>query len=140
MMGSETFIIVAFMCSENRTSCCFASSISAARNSTSFAFDRYDASTTSPACTDSPSLSTVVEPSVPTSSMRSVSAAGMVTDSSLERKSPSPIVATWLRDSDDHAPIECGFFRAYSLTAFGARRSELPSRSTGFTAEPLTAS
>ena len=30
-----------------------------------------------------------------------------------------------------------GFLRAYSLTALGARRSELPSRSTGFTAEPM---
>ena len=29
-----------------------------------------------------------------------------------------------------------GFFRAYSLTASGARRSELPSRSTGLTALP----
>ena len=30
-----------------------------------------------------------------------------------------------------------GFLRANSLTALGARRSELPSRSTGFTAEPM---
>jgi len=38
----------------------------------------------------------------------------------------------------DHAPMECGCLRAYSLTAFGARRSELPSRRTGLTAEPRT--
>ena len=37
-------------------------------------------------------------------------------------------------------PIECGWLRAYCLTDAGARRSELPSRSTGLTAEPLTRS
>ena len=36
-----------------------------------------------------------------------------------------------------HSAIECGFLRAYSFTARGARRSELPSRSTGLTAEPM---
>ena len=46
------------------------------------------------------------------------------------------MVATWVRDAWDHSPMLCGCFRAYSLTAFGARRSELPSRSTGFTALP----
>ena len=67
-------------------------------------------------------------------------AAGTVTDFSLEKKSSLPIVATVVFESGDHAPIECGCFRAYSLTAFGARRSELPSRRTGFTALPLTLS
>ncbi len=47
------------------------------------------------------------------------------------------MVATLVFESADHAPIECGFFRAYSFTAFGARRSEFPSRRTGFTALPL---
>ena len=58
----------------------------------------------------------------------------------MERKSPSPIVETWVLESGDHAPIECGCLRANSLTDAGARRSELPSRSTGLTALPLTAS
>ena len=40
-------------------------------------------------------------------------------------------------ESGDHTPIECGFFRAYCFTDAGARRSELPSRSTGLTALPL---
>ena len=48
--------------------------------------------------------------------------------------------ATLVFESGDHAPIECGCLRAYSLTDCGARRSELPSRSTGLTAEPLTLS
>ncbi len=43
-------------------------------------------------------------------------------------------------DSDDQAPIECGWDLAYFFTEAGARRSELPSRSTGLTALPFTAS
>jgi hypothetical protein len=56
------------------------------------------------------------------------------------RKSPEDMVATLVLESADHAPMECGWDRAYSLTDRGARRSELPSRSTGFTALPLTLS
>ena len=63
-----------------------------------------------------------------------------VTDVSVERKSPSLIVETCERESGDQAPIECGWLRAYALTEAGARRSELPSRSTGLTALPLTLS
>ena len=37
-----------------------------------------------------------------------------------------------------YAKVLCGCLRANSFTAFGARRSELPSRRTGFTAEPST--
>ena len=36
--------------------------------------------------------------------------------------------------------MEWGLLRAYALTAPGARRSEFPSRKTGFTALPLTLS
>ena len=79
-------------------------------------------------------------PVAATCSMRTVVAAATVTDFSLCRKSPSLMVETWVLESLDHAPMRCGFWRAYSLTAFGARRSELPSRSTGFTALPLTLS
>ncbi|SKW70181.1 Uncharacterised protein [Mycobacteroides abscessus subsp. abscessus] len=46
------------------------------------------------------------------------------------------MVATCVREACDHSPILCGCLRAYSLTAFGARRSELPSRRMGFTALP----
>ena len=48
-----------------------------------------------------------------------------------------PMVATRVLESGDQAPMEWGCFRANSLTGLGARRSELPSRSTGFTALPL---
>jgi hypothetical protein len=78
-------------------------------------------------------------PSAATSSMRSVPAAAMVTDCSLSG-SRRVMWATWVRESGDHAPIEWGCLRAYSFTDSGARRSELPSRSTGFTALPLTRS
>ncbi len=64
------------------------------------------ASTISPACTRRPSLSTVVEPSAATCSMRSVAGASSVTDVSEWRKSPSVIVETWLLVSGDQAPME----------------------------------
>ena len=73
-----------------------------------------------------------------TNSIRTVVAAATVTDFSLEKKSSWPIVATEVLEVGDHAPMEWGCLRAYSLTAFGARRSELPSRRTGLTAEPMT--
>ena len=41
-------------------------------------------------------------------------------------------ISYWL-----HSAMLCGFLRAKAFTALGARRSELPSRSTGFTAEPM---
>ncbi len=46
--------------------------------------------------------------------------------------------ATRVFESALHLPIECGCLRAYCFTAFATRRSELPSRSTGFTALPST--
>ena len=50
---------------------------------------------------------------------------------------PADMVATRVLESEDQAPIEWGCLRAYSFTGLGARRSELPSRSTGLTALPL---
>ena len=69
-----------------------------------------------------------------------MSSAGSVTESSVERKSSAPMVATRVFESGDHAPIECGFARANAFTEAGARRSELPSRKTGLTALPFTLS
>jgi hypothetical protein len=46
--------------------------------------------------------------------------------------------ATSLRLSVDHLPRRWGFFLEKLLTEGGQRRSELPSRSTGFTALPKT--
>ena len=79
-------------------------------------------------------------PSAATCSIRTSVIGGTVTERSVERKSPSCIVVTCERESGDQAPIECGWLRANCLTEAGARRSELPSRSTGLTAEPLTRS
>ena len=64
----------------------------------------------------------------------------IVAEVSLERKSSALMCATLVLESGDQAPIECGWLRAYCLTDAGARRSELPSRSTGLTALPLTLS
>ena len=73
-------------------------------------------------------------------SIRSTSSRSIVTDFSVERKSPSLIVETCVLESFDHAPIECGCLRANAFTEAGARRSELPSRRTGLTALPFTRS
>jgi hypothetical protein len=83
---------------------------------------------------------TVAAPSPATYSIRSSSSCPSVTERSVERKSPSDIVETCDLESFDHSPIECGWALANDFTDAGARRSELPSRSTGLTAEPLTRS
>ena len=98
------------------------------------------ASTISPASTGTDALRTVAAPSAATCSIRSSSSRSIVTDCSVERKSPPHIVETCDLESFDHAPIECGCVRANAFTDAGARRSELPSRRTGLTAEPLTRS
>ena len=137
MIGSDTFIIVALRCTENSTSSACALAIWAARNPRSAATFMNVASTTSPASTGNASRRTVVVPSAATSSMRSTSSDATTTERSFERKSSAVMCATFVLESGLHAPIEWGCLRAYSLTDFGARRSELPSRNTGLTAEPL---
>ena len=64
----------------------------------------------------------------------------MTTDFSLWKKSSASMVATLVLESAVQAPMEWGCFWAKFFTDWGARRSELPSRRTGFTAEPLTLS
>ena len=140
MIGSETFIIVAFKWTENRTPRRLASAICSARNRSSTAQRITAASSTSPSSTGRRSLSTVTVPSGATCSIRTEPSRPAVTERSVERKSPSLIVATCEPDCDDQAPIEWGWRRAYDLTEAGARRSELPSRKTGLTALPLTLS
>jgi hypothetical protein len=41
-----------------------------------------------------------------------VSAAGITTDFSFERKSSTPMVTTFVFESDDQAPMRCGCFLA----------------------------
>jgi hypothetical protein len=69
-----------------------------------------------------------------------VASAAITVEVSLDRKSSALMCATFVFDSEVHAPIEWGWRRAYCFTDAGARRSELPSRSTGFTALPFTRS
>ena len=116
MIGSETFIIVALRCRENSTPWALASAIWVVRNATSARLLMTAPSMISPARTGSSGLRTVTVPSVATCSMRSVSAASRVTEVSLWRKSPLSMVATWVFESADQAPIECGCLRAYSFT------------------------
>jgi hypothetical protein len=82
IIGSETFIIVAFMCSENSTPCFFASATCSPRNESSAFLLMKVPSITSPASNGS-SLSTVTLPSFATCSMRTSVAASTVTDFSL---------------------------------------------------------
>lgn len=112
MIGSETFIIVAFRCTENSTPSCLARATCAVRNSRSAATRITEASTTSPLRTGTDSRSTVVEPSSPLSSMRSAPSSAITTDFSVERKSSWPMVATLVLDSEVQAPMRCGWFLA----------------------------
>ena len=76
------------------------------------------ASRISPALSGVFSLRTTVGSCLPsgagfgTNSMRTVVAAGTVTDFSLEKKSSWPIVPTEVFEVGDHAPMECGCFLA----------------------------
>ena len=141
MIGSETFIIVAFRCSEKRTPCALASAICSARNASSARAAHHRGVDDLAREHRQPSLSTVTAPSAATCSIRSSSSA-------VERDRPlgrAEVAVAHRRrravlESFDHAPIECGCLRAYSFTEAGARRSELPSRRTGLTALPLTRS
>ncbi|CAB4793011.1 unannotated protein [freshwater metagenome] len=112
MIGSDTFIMVALRCSENSTPCALASATCSARNFTSAFLLMKVPSMISPACRDNLALSTVTLPSVATSSMRTSVAVGTVTDFSLPKKSPPVMVLTWVLESADHLPIECGCLRA----------------------------
>jgi hypothetical protein len=69
-------------------------------------------STTSPASTGNASLSTVTVPSSATCWIAIVPSDSMTTDFSFERKSSASIVATLVRESLLHSPIECGCERA----------------------------
>src|SRR5690606_37123857 len=69
MIGSETFIMVAFRCSENSTSCARASSTCAATKAASALRLMVEASTISPALTATFSFSTTVLPSACASSI-----------------------------------------------------------------------
>ncbi len=140
MIGSDTFIIVALRWTENSTPSSFARWIWAVRNSRSGPTRMAVASTISWASTGTDSRSTVLLPSSPVSVMVRVSSAGSTADFSEERKSSAVMCATLVFDCGDHAPMRCGCLRAYCFTDAGARRSELPSRSTGFTALPLVTS
>jgi hypothetical protein len=65
-------------------------------------------SMTSPAFSEVLSFNTFVVPSAATNSMRTLVAAGTVTDFSFEKKSSFPMVTTVVFESGDHLPIECG--------------------------------
>ncbi len=108
-IGSETFIIVALRCTENRTSSALARAICASRKVRSASTCRTDASTTSPARTGTDARRTVVAPSAATCSMRSVPASAITADFSVERKSSAPMVATFVFDSEVQAPMRCGW-------------------------------
>src|SRR4051812_45736782 len=119
MIGSDTFIIVAFKCSENSTRSFFARAIWSSKKATSAQRLITVASRISPAFSESLSLSTMGKAGLVllawgsgTNSIFTVVAAERVIDFSFEKKSLVPIVATEVLDWGDHAPIECGCFLA----------------------------
>ena len=142
MIGSDTFIIVDFRCNENKTSLAFASAISALRNVRRAAVLIYVASTMVPDCRFRSSFKTETCPALSINSILAGPACASlsVADFSLAKNVSDDMDATWVLDDAIHSPIEWGFCMACCLTAFAARRSELPSRKTGFTALPLIAS
>lgn len=109
MIGSETFIMVALRCRENSTPSALARATCAVKNSRSAATRMTAASTTSPFRTGTDSRSTVVVPSSPCSSMRSVPSSATTADFSVERKSSTPMVATFVFESAVQAPMRCGW-------------------------------
>ena len=83
MIGSETFIMVAFRCSENSTPWALASAICSPRNAASALRLITAASTISPALTAVFSFSTAVLPSLPWKAIFSEPALTRVADFSL---------------------------------------------------------
>mmetsp|Transcript_6279 Transcript_6279/g.25217 ORF Transcript_6279/g.25217 Transcript_6279/m.25217 type:complete len:335 (+) Transcript_6279:1638-2642(+) len=139
MMGSEIFIMVAFRCTDTIRSSALALVSSSSMYWRSAAADMREASITSPACSATFSLR-VTASSAPsaTNSIRTSVGSAHTWLFSAEKKSPSFIDATCDLEVASHLPRRCGFFWAYAFTGAATRRSELPSRSTGFTAEPST--
>ena len=142
MIGSETFIIVAFMCREKRTPCSLASAICSARNASSARapHDRARRRSRPPAPGSTPSGRSAA-PSAATNSIRSVVVVrrpSPTARSSGSRRRTSSRRATWSPSTT--RPSSAGARLANAFTDAGARRSELPSRSTGLTAEPFTRS
>mmetsp|Transcript_19219 Transcript_19219/g.30623 ORF Transcript_19219/g.30623 Transcript_19219/m.30623 type:complete len:331 (+) Transcript_19219:1895-2887(+) len=137
MMGSDTFIIVAFICSDSSTPDVLASATSFSKYGIKWLMLMHEESRTSPSCSLSPSFMTVVLPS-DSNSIFTVSAFDMTTDCSLPKKSPDVICATEVLLAGVHGPSFLGFAMQFSFTGAATRRSEFPSRRTGFTALPRT--
>ena len=125
MMGSETFIIVAFRWSENSTPRSRASRTWSRRKETRACLLRQLASSTSPGWSGIDSFRTWT-PSAVTSSTRALVGASTVTERSVCRKSPADMDETWVWESSGQARMRGGFFFEKFLTERGMRRSELP--------------
>ena len=113
MTGSETFIIVALRWTDSSRSSSLAAATCAARKESRAVALMRVASTTSPAVTGRWSRRTRGSPP-PAGTNRTSRAPSSLTTTlrSLCLKSPSSIVATRVRDSGDHSPMECGWERA----------------------------
>ena len=141
MIGSETFIMVAFMCSENSTPLSLARRL-ARRKEVNEALLMKEESTTSPASTATGARSSVAFPDSSVNVMWTVVACFGDRDRLLVAEEVAIGHA-------GHVAVAVGrpFPHAVGVVLgrrpsplLGARRSELPSRSTGFTALPFTES
>mmetsp|Transcript_2304 Transcript_2304/g.6414 ORF Transcript_2304/g.6414 Transcript_2304/m.6414 type:complete len:255 (-) Transcript_2304:583-1347(-) len=140
IMGSEIFIIVALRWRDAMMPSSLQRVNSASKKSRRAWALMQEASITSPFTRAGPSLRTVSLPASSTCTMRTLPSLLKVVDFSLPKKSLPAMLATRVRASLLHSRIRTGgrVRWAYFFTGAATRRSELPSRSTGFTALPST--
>mmetsp|Transcript_33551 Transcript_33551/g.84234 ORF Transcript_33551/g.84234 Transcript_33551/m.84234 type:complete len:211 (+) Transcript_33551:1344-1976(+) len=140
MMGSDTFIMVAFRCSDTITSCALASCSCSSKNARSSRAFMTEASRISFSMTARPDFRTVFLPCASTWVIWIFVSLGTTYDFSLPKKSPDFMWATWVLDTGGQGRMRTGgrLRCAFFFTGSATRRSELPSRSTGLTALPST--
>jgi hypothetical protein len=139
MIGSETFIIVAFMCSENSTPSALVFSISSAR--------KPQAPRAHEGGVDH-GAGGVAEPVLQDDLLARIGGQHDFRRRGLLQRGRGLVGAEIAARHGGHARLAVGAPVAHAvrvglgigLDALAARRSELPSRRTGFTAEPLIAS
>ena len=112
IIGSLTFIMVAFMCRESKSPLSVASFICSCKKPRSAFLCITVASMISPESSVMFCFKICLFPEVSVSSILTLVGVSMVTEVSLFLKSPWLIVATCVLELDDQAPILCGFFLA----------------------------
>jgi hypothetical protein len=108
MIGSETFIIVAFMCSENSVPSCLGAFDLLGEEGVERLRGHVGGVDDGAGGIADPSFRTVSVPAAVVSTIFAVAALSSVADTSLERKSPPDMEATRVLLSGDQSPMRCG--------------------------------